>query len=517
MNPERDRWGRYLVPAPATGKKLGYTRVTTVAKTLSDEYGLTEWKMRQVAKGLVARPDLLAAVSSTDDKKELSRICADAMDAVGSSTGRTLGTALHALTEQIDRGEQPQILDVLQRDITAYTNVTRSGVFEILPEWIEVVLVLDDHQVAGTADRLVRLPDGRICVADLKTGGIDFAGGEIAIQLAAYAMADAAYDYDTGTRRELPAIDQQQGIVIHLPAGEGRCTLHWVDLAAGREAFERAMWTRQWRKRKDVLVPLSITDTPAPTPDPEVARLHALLRRHLEALRDDNPAALPVVAAAWPDGVPTLREAPEAHTLDGLKLVEALLEEHVGFILDSDHAAGLREQRRQRRDGVVARLKELPADLLGSVTVLAKQAGIPRLTSGEASDGHLDQVETFLVSAEAAHAERVARLTQRVAETASRLGLDDDDVAWLVEQSGATSIRGADNLHAERVEALCAGYEAQVFDRGADALIDLYGARSEALTVGRAVAARHNLPTPRSCDDIAADRVLLALTLNPTN
>jgi hypothetical protein len=50
---------------------------------------------------------------------------------------------------------------------------------------------------------------------------------------------------------------------MHLPAGEGRCTLYEVDLVAGWRAFNASMWTRNWRKDDTVAKPLAI-DTPAP-------------------------------------------------------------------------------------------------------------------------------------------------------------------------------------------------------------------------------------------------------------
>ena len=61
--PERDRWGRYIIPHPHTGKKTSWTRATTWAKTLDDTFALTKWELRMAGLGLVARPDLLASVA----------------------------------------------------------------------------------------------------------------------------------------------------------------------------------------------------------------------------------------------------------------------------------------------------------------------------------------------------------------------------------------------------------------------------------------------------------------------
>ena len=71
----RDRWGRPLIIPPDGGKPVAYTRVTTVAKTLEDEGGLSKWMMRMTALGLAQRPDLYALVATVgDDKGALDRL-----------------------------------------------------------------------------------------------------------------------------------------------------------------------------------------------------------------------------------------------------------------------------------------------------------------------------------------------------------------------------------------------------------------------------------------------------------
>jgi RecB family exonuclease len=41
-------------------------------------------------------------------------------------------------------------------------------------EFIEVLLINDELEYAGTADRIVTLMDGRLVIFDLKTGSKDF-------------------------------------------------------------------------------------------------------------------------------------------------------------------------------------------------------------------------------------------------------------------------------------------------------------------------------------------------------
>ena len=98
----KDRWGRYLVTTP-DGKQRGYTRVTTIAKSCSEEGALKQWANRMVVTGLINRSDLLAQASTKlDDKSAMNKICEEAIVAGGGSSRANLGTALHALTEQID-------------------------------------------------------------------------------------------------------------------------------------------------------------------------------------------------------------------------------------------------------------------------------------------------------------------------------------------------------------------------------------------------------------------------------
>jgi hypothetical protein len=110
----RDHWQRPLIVPPGGGDLEPYTRVSTLAKALDDKSGLTTWKQRKTAEGLLRRPDLITRVAGviangdpdTDwpTKRALNDICAEACEAASSSKGSSAGTGLHALTEAIDRG-----------------------------------------------------------------------------------------------------------------------------------------------------------------------------------------------------------------------------------------------------------------------------------------------------------------------------------------------------------------------------------------------------------------------------
>jgi hypothetical protein len=243
----RDRWGRPLIIPPTGGDPIVYTRVSTLAKALDNLNGLMAWKQRKTAEGLVRRPDLLTQLSgalATGDpdthaatKRAVNAICEEATEAAGASKGRNAGTGFHSLTEAIDRGEEPLFVpEADQARLQAYRVATKG--YEVLD--VETFIVNDHVRAAGTFDRLWRTPDGRVVVADLKSGKseADYPLAT-AMQIATYAHGER-YDVETGARSPLhDDIDLTTGILIHLPPSGG-CTLYDLNLAVGWQAAQVA-------------------------------------------------------------------------------------------------------------------------------------------------------------------------------------------------------------------------------------------------------------------------------------
>lgn len=254
VEPKRDRWGRYLITPADGGKAVAMTRATTVASAVDDTTGLQKWMKRQVALGMGLRPDLVAAAATTEatDKSALLRIAEDAMDAAGSSAAATVGTALHRATELADLGRD--VPEMFAERIAEYRRALDAAGVEVCLDAVEQIHVLWEQQVAGMADRHVTV-GGRRYIFDLKTGASIHPHG-FAIQLAIYAHADNLFVPGTEQLLDMPEIDQDRAIICHLPATGGPCTLHWIDIAAGWEAFEKALWVREWRKRRDLLTEL---------------------------------------------------------------------------------------------------------------------------------------------------------------------------------------------------------------------------------------------------------------------
>jgi hypothetical protein len=279
LSVERDRFGRPLIQTP-DGTITPYTRSSTLGKALSDETGLTRWKQRMTAVGIAARKDLVLAVNAhRKDKNKITELVEQAMEVAESSAGATTGTALHELCDQYDQGQTPYVPAEFKPDVQAYLAAT---------ELLEVVVsecfcVCDELCVGGSPDRIYRLkaplvaaekellPTGALLVGDIKTGSsLDFGHIGFSVQMAVYARSQR-YDLSGGHTaeyrgRHIPVgqrsdwvpgeeVSRDWGLIVHVPSGEGRASLHPVDLKAGWELAQLAATVREWRKRRDLIRP----------------------------------------------------------------------------------------------------------------------------------------------------------------------------------------------------------------------------------------------------------------------
>jgi hypothetical protein len=340
----RDRWGRYLVLAPGAEKPTGYTRATTVAKTLDDESNLKTWAQRMTALGLAGRPDLVALIAATDpeDKKTLNKICERASEAGGATVRRDLGTALHKMLE--DSWFDPNYVapSPYDADVMAVHTALNAAGFTVAAGMTERMIVNDRHQIAGMFDLLLATTgDGDLIMADIKTGSsVDFGALGWATQLAIYANADALYrqgkaaDGSQDIREPMPAINKSTGVIIHVQPESGACDLHWLNLEAGAEALEMAMEVRRLRKFK----PLHKMEiAPAETPVEQVARIFDTTPDEIELVSDEWRAWIrgrvveiiangneSQLAFVWPPGVPTLASGHPITIAQGEQIARAV-------------------------------------------------------------------------------------------------------------------------------------------------------------------------------------------------
>lgn len=272
------------------------------------ERGLVEVKINQAFKAVV------------DDVAE------QALDLGGAHVKATKGTDLHALTEVADRegiehirmlAEAGTITPADLADIEAYVAaMERAGVKVIATEQ---VVVNDDLGVAGTLDRVLQVPGrllgrarGAKVVADVKTGNMEYAINKTTMQVTVYATSKM-YEAGSPDRTELgtlkPTTARHPGkaplkkdkplkrdgdeamaayearvakyeadlanynakrglaLLIHLPQGEARCTVHLIDLNVGAQGLEVIKAMRAWRNegkrgidlKADLVAPAEVT------------------------------------------------------------------------------------------------------------------------------------------------------------------------------------------------------------------------------------------------------------------
>jgi len=307
METRRDRWGRYLVVPPEGGKPVGYTRATTIAKTLDDTSSLMSWGERMTAIGLARRPDILAQISDAEnDKTALNKLCQQAKEAGGATIRRDLGTALHSILERswTDPDYTPPAAHI--DDVTAVHAAIETAGYRIVDGMNERIVVNDTHRIAGTFDLMLEHHTGRRVIADIKTGStVAYSGLSFATQLTIYANADHLYtqganpDGSEDYRDPLPEVDTSHAIIVHVEPGSGKCTLHRLTLDP--TILDLAMTVRNVRKRRDLITELEADSQPQPeltfTPGRD-----AWLRARIDRIRNTDPERL---ALRWPaDQVP---------------------------------------------------------------------------------------------------------------------------------------------------------------------------------------------------------------------
>lgn len=235
----RDRYGRPLIP-DGHGTVVPYQRVSTFANTLDDKSGLLAWHSWMAVKGAALQPDLAAeAVQAAQTPRDIMEELAVAG---GSKTAAERGTDRHTLVQMRLQGEPlPDMPDDARREIERlYTTITSLGTVA----GTEVPVVVDEFQVAGSMDYLLRDPDGTPIVADLKTGKAVY---PLSVPIQLYCYARGQYWQD-GQRAGWVADRRPRLVVIHAPQATTTHTVLEVDLLTARELTHQAVAIRQARK-----------------------------------------------------------------------------------------------------------------------------------------------------------------------------------------------------------------------------------------------------------------------------
>jgi hypothetical protein len=259
----RDQWGRYELPDPTTGEKMkGWTRATTFAATMAEQYGLSIWKQRQVVWGLSRRPDLLTmaqTISGPEDKKALGAIVDESHIAAGTQAKANKGSAVHSACHAAERGAFEQVPEELRPHVAGYFAALKEHRLQVIPEYVERTVIVKSYHVAGTFDNLVRCPDGKIRVLDKKTGRLDYSDVEFAIQMALYANANAIFNYDTGRYEPMPEVAKDYAILMHIDPETGKAHPERVNIAWGWTWARTSAEVMAIRKTKSIVTPY-VTD-----------------------------------------------------------------------------------------------------------------------------------------------------------------------------------------------------------------------------------------------------------------
>jgi hypothetical protein len=293
---KRDRFGRYLIPHPDTGKEQSWTRATTFAKSISDTYALGQWGLRMCLLGATQRPDIVRRAHGKHvraDKKLLDELTAELKDAAGAKVAANDGTAMHSFTEMVDRawhspGGPRSVMNQVPSDcremVETYIRLLEETGLEPVSNLIEFTTVVKQYGVAGTSDNCyrttkpltltigrgaVQFQPGEYVIGDKKTGrDLDYGWQEHAIQLSTYAQGiNTSGVWDRHEEKWHPdplngaKVRTDAGVIIHLPVdkeSEKTPTVYGLDLESGWNAAVLCERVRTWRSVRKLAAPVMV-------------------------------------------------------------------------------------------------------------------------------------------------------------------------------------------------------------------------------------------------------------------
>ncbi len=189
---------------PVTGERV--PSVTTISGLIDKSSFLVPWSAKLAAYFAADNMPTLMNIPDPDAIAEFIKAGAERE----RNKGRDLGSLAHNIIEALCRGQQIEIPEEVAHHVASWQTWLRRYVKRIV--WMEQTVWSHQHKYAGTADVLVELHDGRICLVDYKTGSD--VHEDAALQLTALARADVIVTTDG--EFPMPRIDCAG--VLHLPA-----------------------------------------------------------------------------------------------------------------------------------------------------------------------------------------------------------------------------------------------------------------------------------------------------------
>jgi len=271
---------------PEGGKKVAYTRPSTMAKWNDDKAGLINWTASLAmigmakSKSLQARLAAIVARSQEDPYRENKKALRELVDnatTLAQAQGRAdYGTSLHSFVELLDAGtlDWDFVPDKLKGPLEAYREATAHMRHLDAEVFVAVDEVIDGKKVraAGSMDGLFEHPELGVVATDLKTG-TDEPKYPLATltQVAIYTRGKRYRDKTfpgtpafeggepnpdgTAWRSDIhPELNKTTGVLIHCPIepvdGQYICHLYALPLEKGWEAVRLGLRVQNLRRVK---------------------------------------------------------------------------------------------------------------------------------------------------------------------------------------------------------------------------------------------------------------------------
>lgn len=237
--PKGGRWGWYQ-----DGEREWRPMTSLLKDSLGEStFQLEAWKMRGVLLGAAMREDLRTAALAEGvggDTKTLNRLANAALDASKESDGATLGTAMHTICERIDAGEDVHKVTAglppeHRASAQAYEALLRLNGWEVVEQ--ERTVRMSELDVAGTLDKVYRIPGYGLVIGDVKTEKRpELNLQKIGAQMGGYSRGDATWIPGIGwvTPDWVRNVNQDVGVIVHVRNGDAIPIL--IDLRRGYAA-----------------------------------------------------------------------------------------------------------------------------------------------------------------------------------------------------------------------------------------------------------------------------------------
>lgn len=262
--------GRYAIPDPTTGAPKTWQRASNYASPLADGYGLTRHRLRNVLRGLMARPDIAAVITTTPSElgatsADLDRWVAELESAAKDGEAANIGTAVHNVLETVDDvavagmpadALSDKLPDGWEHVVSGYRKALADN--NLRPYAIEQTVLNVPLGAAGRFDRIYAEADGSLVIGDIKTTRkLEYAIHEYAVQFEVYASA-THYVSKVNPGVLKPIVEQVRrdyAVLVQVNPDDGTTMVYRVPLAPARWAAGLAQQVRDYRSLKGLLLP----------------------------------------------------------------------------------------------------------------------------------------------------------------------------------------------------------------------------------------------------------------------